>query len=120
MTNVTVNYNSPKDKTVRIFDNFYNFDVTVDANLYDTVASYFKSVFSSKEAAENFTVSFFQISESSGIPVLTLLEEIKGQDSIQLNSTLAYFLNDLRSNATLLGVSSVQKPNFYVARNILT
>lgn len=116
----SVNYTDPTlDRTVRVFDNFYNFEVDVNANDYDVVLSYFKSVFDDTLAAQNFTINLFQISENTGLPVETLLSEIRGQDQIQLTSTLSYYLNNLRSNATLLGINGRVAPNFYAARNVL-
>lgn len=116
----TVNYTSANlDTTVRIFDNFYAFQATVSANDYDTVLSYFRKVFKDKLAAENFTVTLFQIAEASKQPVLSLLAELQGQDQIQLTSTLCYYLNNQRSNATLLGIQAVVTPNYYAARNVL-
>lgn len=115
----TVNYANPKvDGTVKIFDEFYAFEVNVPQSEYDAVYSYFLSVFGTAEAAGNFTVSVFRISESSGIPVMNLLQEFQGQSAPELTLTLAYYLNNLRSNATLLGVNVATQPNFYVARNV--
>lgn len=116
----TINYVDPKlDPTVRVFNDFYNFEVEVNANQYDVVESYFRRVFADPLAAKNFTVTLFQISEQTKRPVLELLAEIQGQDQIQLTATLCYYLNNLRSNATLLGISALVTPNFYAARNVL-
>ena len=116
----TVNYTNPnQDRTVRIFDNFYKFEITVDANLYDVVLSYFRSVFDDDTAAKNFALNLFRISENTGTPVMEILESIRGQSQIELSSTFAYYLNNLRSNSTLLGVSAVTTPNFYAARNVV-
>ena len=117
----TVNYTNPnQDQNITIFDNFYNFQLEVDANLYDTVLSYFKSVFDDEIAAKNFTLNLFQISDTSGIAVTDLLQEISGQDQLALTATFAYYLNNLRSNATLLGVAATITPNYYAARNVVT
>jgi hypothetical protein len=116
----TVNYVNPnQDQNITIFDNFYNFQLTVDANLYDAVYSYFASIFSEELAAKNFTLNLFQISETSGTAVLDLLEEVKGQDAISLTATFAYYLNNLRSNSTLLGVGATVTPSVFAARNIV-
>jgi len=63
-------------------------------------------------------VSVFRISESSDIPVMTLLQEFQGQSQPELTLTLSYYLNSIRSNSTLLGVNVASQPNFYVARNV--
>ena len=115
----TVNYANPKlDGTVNIFDEFYAYAASVPQLQYDAVYSYFRSVFDTEEAAGNFTVTVFRISESSGIPVMTLLQEFQEQSAPELTLTLAYYLNSIRSNSTLLGLNAVTQPNFYAARNV--
>jgi hypothetical protein len=115
----TVNYANPNvDGTVKIFDEFYVYSANVPQLEYDAIYSYFLSVFGTAEAAGNFTISVFRISESSGIPAMTLLQEFQGQAQPELTLTLAYYLNSVRSNSTLLGVNAATVPNFYVARNV--
>ena len=112
--------NSKTDLTVQIFDRFYGYEQHVPVEAYDAVLSYFRSVFSSAEAAGNFTVSLFRVSKQSGIPIMTLLQQFQGQSAPQITLTLAYYLNGIRSSSTLLGVNVPTQPNFYVARNIRT
>lgn len=107
------------DQTVRIFDQFYDYDVNVPAAEYDVVNSYFLQTMKNKQAAENFTVSLFRIAESTGIEPLTLLQEFQGTNGVNLNVTLAYYLNQIRSLATLLGVGVPVTPNAYAARNVI-
>ena len=113
------NVNPRVDQTVRVFDGFYGFDQQVPANEFDAVNSYLASVFTDEQAARNFTTTLFRVSAESNTPIMSLLQEIQGQDAIQLNATLAYYLNGLRSPATLLGVNTAVTPNFYTARNVL-
>lgn len=116
----TVNYTNPNlDLTVRVYDQFYDYDVNVPAAEYDVVYSYFISVMATKQAAGNFTVSLFRVAENTGIPALTLLKEFQGLNGSNLSASLAYYLNSIRSRATLLGVGVPVVPNFYQARNIL-
>ena len=116
----TVNYNNPNiDLTVRVYDKFYDYDVNVPAAEYDVVYSYFQSVMTTKQAAGNFTVSLFKVAEDTGIPPLTLLQEFQGLNGMNLSASLAYYLNAIRSRATLLGVGVPVVPNFYQARNVL-
>lgn len=115
----TVNYaNKNVDRTVRIFDRFYSYDVDVPSLEYDAVYSFFRSIYGTSEAAGNFTVSLFRVSQQSSIPVMTLLEQIQGLNQADLNLTLAYYLNNIRSPATLLGIKATTTPNYYVARNV--
>jgi len=112
-----INYN--KDQTVRIYDEFYRFETNVPAAEYDLVYSYFKKEMQSPIAAGNFAVSLFQVAERNNVDPLTLLQEFQGLNGVNLSASLAYYLNQVRSRATLLGVSSAIVPNFYAARNVI-
>lgn len=112
-----VNYNI--DQTVRVFDSFYEYDVNVPAAEYDIVYSYFRREMTTATAAGNFTVSLFRVAEETGIPALTLLEEFRGQNGVNLNVQLAYYLNSIRNKATLLGVGVPIQSNRYAARLIV-
>ena len=116
----TVNYANPKkDLTVRIFDQFYNFEINVEPQDYDAVYSYFKTLYTDPIAAGNFTVTLFRIANEQNIPVLTLLQEVQSTSSgAGINITLSYYLNNMRSNSTLVGVSEPVQPNYYAARNV--
>lgn len=115
----SVNYPNPNiDRTVKIFDAFYNFEANVPSMEYDAVYSFFASVFTTNEAAGNFTVTLFRIAQQTNIPVMTLLQELQGQDQTELTVSMAYYLNNNRSQSTLLGVNSPVVPNYYVARNV--
>lgn len=115
----TVNYVNPNtDQTVRVFDNFYRYSANVPQLEYDAVYSYLLSVFGTADAAGNFTVTMFRMSQEADIPVMTLLEQIQGQSQSELTLTLAYYLNTLRSPTTLLGINVPVQPNYYVARNV--
>lgn len=118
----SVNYVNPTlDQTVRIFDEFYKYDLVVNSNDYDIVYSYLKTVFTDNTlAVKNFTASVFQAAHDANIPVLEFLQQLQGQDALTLTATLAYYLNGTRSNATLLGVSTAIAPNYYAARNVRT
>lgn len=116
----TVNaLNTNVDLTVRIYDQFYAYEQFVNAEEYDLVYSYMRSVFTTDIAAGNFTVSLFRIAGQTGTSVLTLLNSIQSLDSIQLTLTLTYYLNNLRSGSTLLGFGASVVPNYYTARNVL-
>lgn len=111
-------YNPKVDQTVQIFDQFYEYETTVSVQEYDAVYSYFRSVFGTADAAGNFTVTVFRISEQSQIPVMDLLQQFEGLGVPELTLTLTYYLNGLRSSSTMLGLNIPVAPNFYVSRNV--
>jgi len=115
----SVNYtNRQLDLTVRIFDEFYGFEMAVDAAEWDIVNSYFVSIYTTREAAGNFSVSLFRIAIQNNLPVLDLLSQLQTVNGAELNAVLTYYANSIRSASTLLGVASPTQANFYVARNV--
>ena len=116
----SVNYtNFNQDLTVRVFDRFYDFEVDVPANEYDAVLSYFRNVMEDNTIAGNFTVSLFRVAEDTKIPVMTLLQSFQGSVGMELNVNMAYYMNMIRSRATLLGVNVSATPNYYAARSVI-
>jgi hypothetical protein len=108
------------DQTVRIYDAFYNYSANVPVLEYEAVLSYFQSVFKTQLAAENFTSSLFRVAETTNTSAMTLLQSFQATDqtSPTITSLMAYYLNSVRSTATLLGVLATATPNFYSARNV--
>ena len=118
----SVNYPNRKvDPTARAFNDFYNLQdfPPADANTYDIVNSYFVKIFSDTQIARNFSYNLFQISANSGISVQDLFDKVKGQDKIAVTKIFSYYLNNIRSNSTLIGINSTLTPNVNVARNVL-
>lgn len=112
------NINPNVDNSVRIFDGFNDFVLEVDSNTYQVVNSFFESIFTDKQSAANLSDTFFRIASQTNVPVLDLLDQVQGQDSIQVTTFMAYYLNGLRSPSTLIGVNAVATPNYYTARNV--
>jgi hypothetical protein len=108
------------DQTVRIFDSFYQYDANVPSQEYDAVLSYFRSVFSTTQAAESFTSSLFRVAEETNVNAMDLLQQFQGQatGAPEVTILMAYYLNSVRSPATLLGVLAPSVPNYYTARNV--
>lgn len=110
---------SSLDKTVRVFDQFYNFDLVVGADQYEIVYSYFYDISKSVSIARNFATILFRISYTTGEDVLKLLDYLKGTTSIQASGILIYYLNSLKSKTTLYGINVEPAPNQSVLRNVV-
>jgi len=107
------------DQTVRVFDDFYNFDIVVDANQYEIVYSYFYEINKSESVARNFTTILFRIANIIGEDVLKLLEYLSGSTKLEVNGILIYYLNSLKSKTTLYGLNVEPAPNQTVQRNVV-
>jgi hypothetical protein len=110
---------SNTDQTIKIFDEFYSFDLVVNASEYDLVFSYFKGICDTTQIAGNFTVSLFRISQETQISIVQLLEYLKGKTKLEVNTVIAYYLNSFKSKSSLYGFGTVPQPNEAVARNIV-
>lgn len=108
------------DKTVKIFDDFYNFKLVINAQEYDIVYSYFKGVQESSQIAANFTVFLFRIAQETNTNVLDLLSYIKGlNNKLEMNKTIIYYLNSFKSKTSLYGIGLVPQSNQFAQRNIV-
>lgn len=108
------------DQTIKIYDSFYMQTLVISAIEFDIVLGYFKNVCDTEKIAANFTTALFRISQEAQIPVLTLLDFIKGTETkLQMNQLITYYLNSFKSKTSLYGIASVPKPNQPVARNVV-
>jgi homoserine dehydrogenase len=108
-----------QERATRVLDSFTQFDTVVNANEFDIVSAFFADLCDNEISAKNFTTFLFRISNTTQIPVLELLDQLRGTSKIQVNATLAYYLNSMKSKTTLYGVSNLPKPNQTVQRNII-
>lgn len=119
MPTIIDNQTNP-DRTILIFDNFYNTKLTINASEYDVVFSFFKSTSNNDTIAGNFTANLFRISQEADIPVLELLDQLRGlPNKLEMNKVICYFLNSFKSNTSLYGVGVVPRPNQLAARNVV-
>ena len=107
------------NSTTQIFDKFYNSEVVVDTNTYDYIFSFFSKIMNDTAIAQEFTAQVLIMSKDTGVDPMEYVESVKGQDAQTLTMSMAYYLNQTRSNSTLLGVGSIATPNYYAARNVL-
>lgn len=110
---------SQLDKTVRVFDQFYNFDLVVEPNQYEIVYSYFYDINKSESIARNFTTILFRIANTIDEDVLKLLEYLTSSSKLEANGILIYYLNSLKSKTTLYGINVEPAPNQTVQRNVV-
>lgn len=116
----SINNSNPNvDLTVRVYDEFYRYDANVPSAEYDIVYSFFRANTDTAQTAGNMTVALFQVASITNIPVLELLDSFKGRTGLDLTVSMAYYQNNIRSRATLLGVNAVATPNYYAARAVL-
>jgi len=120
MATITFDTTTALDRTVKIFDGFYNQEQIVNAADFDIVNGYFQSVCETIDIANNFTTLFFRIAQYNQIDVLTLLAAIQGtENNLQMNAFICYYLNGFKSKTTLYGIANIPIANQPAARNVV-
>jgi len=114
-----MNIPSTLDNTVKIFDSFYDSTISVNANEYEIVYSFFRQNTESEEVAKSFTENLFRISNLTDKNALELLQSFESGNSMKITLTMAYYLNSVSNKTVLYGVSNVLSPNESSQRNIL-
>lgn len=107
------------DRTVRLFDNFYSEQVRVDANEFEVVSSFFKEACVNTTVAKNFTSFLFQIAANTGVSTMDLIEELRGKSRLEMNATMAYYLNSFKTKHSMYGIGVIPRPVETIQRNIL-
>lgn len=111
------------DSTVKIFDQFYNLNLVVNASEYEVVNSFFENKFEDKKIAKGFTEVLFRISNITQISVLELLStfetENQNANTLEVNRLMAYYLNSVSNKTVLFGVNNLVSPNNSVQRNVI-
>jgi len=102
-------------------DSFYkDSDIGINSEEWNIVNGFFTKFTDSKKTAEAFSVDLFRVSKSINVPVLDLLKSMNDKDTMGINETMAFYLNQIRSQSALLGVQNTITANQQVARNVLT
>jgi hypothetical protein len=114
-----LNDTTSRDRTIKIYDGFYNFSVDISPGEYDVVYSYMRSVCQTNDIALQFTSMLFKIGQEIGVSPMDLLEGLQGKNGIEMNQVIAYYFNSFRSKTSLYGFSVKPTPNQSVARNIV-
>jgi hypothetical protein len=110
---------STRDRTIRIYDGFYNFSLDINPGEYDVVLGYMKSVCQTTEIAKQFTAMLFKIAQEIGESPMALLEGLQGKNGVEMNQVIAYYFNSFKSKTSLYGYSVTPTPNQSVQRNIV-
>jgi hypothetical protein len=108
------------DKSIRVYDKFYNFDIVVNASEYDIIRSYFFDLSNNADVADNFTVMVFRIANLSDIQPLEIYKQMKSSTTkLEVTAMMAYYLNNLKTKTSLYGIGVNPIPNQTVQRNVV-
>ena len=107
------------DSTVNYFNNFFGPAFTVSTEVDGVIVSYFEKMTGSTESAKLMAGSVIYTAKAQNLDPMLILQEFINLPKNQLNSYLAYFLNQNRIGTSLLGLSNAPMTNKYLTRTIL-
>jgi hypothetical protein len=108
-----------KDLTQKFFDNYYNRQISYNANEVDAVISYFLKRGFDQIAAVNTASILLQQAELDNITVFQLIDTLKGVTDVQLSNVVAQILNLNRSKTSTIGYRIPEVKLLFDQRNIL-
>lgn len=106
-------------KTLKIFDNYTNQPITVEAATFDAMTGFFESRGFEENAAQSTAYIIIKQAVIDKINPFELLDTLKGLNEVQLSGLITELLNYNRYKSSSLGSASSFEPSEEVARNIL-
>lgn len=111
--------NDSAQGTVQLFDSYNKTTFNVDSGTYDAMIGFFGSKGFEQDAAETMAYTILKQAKIDNINPFTLIETLKGLNSIQLSSLVTEIINFNRYKTSSLGTASPFTPAEEVARNII-
>lgn len=110
---------SSSDATVNIFNKFYDVPIEIDAGTYDAMKGFFESRGFEPVASESIAVTILVQAKKDRLNPMTILDTLKGLESVDISALVAEILNYNRYKTSSLGIAATISPVDLVTRNIL-
>lgn len=108
-----------RELTQKFFDNYYNKEISYNANEVDAVIGYFLKRGFDKVAAVNTASILLQQASKDQVKVFALLDTLKGINDVQLSNIVAQILNLNRSKTSSVGYRTQEATQLFDQRQIL-
>ena len=111
--------NNSAASTLKVFDAYTSAPLNVDATTYDAMASFFTSRGFGDDSAKSMAYVIIKQAIIDKYNPFTLLETLKGLNTVELSDLITEILNYNRFKTSSLGTASPFAPAQEVARNIV-
>ena len=108
-----------ENSTAKSLDNYYIRQFELDPGTFNMMKGFFQSRKFDKVAAESIAVTIMKQAKADGYNPMAVLDQLKGMQSLELNSLVSEILNFNRFKTSLVGHSTGFAPFEPVARNIV-
>jgi hypothetical protein len=103
---------------VKAFDAYTNQPLEIDASTLDAMCGFFTSKGFDKTAADSVSVTIIKQAKKDGYNPMSILDSLKGLDSVELSALVAEIINYNRFKTSFLGYALAFSANQEIARNI--
>lgn len=118
--NSPTNLNSTgQNKTTSFFNNYFQPNLEISANINDAILSYFEQQTGNKESAKLLVQAVIETANAQRTDPMKVLSDFYKLPPNELTSTLALYLNTSRVNTSYLGVKVPAKTSPFISRTIL-
>jgi hypothetical protein len=108
------------NKTVAVFDSYYTAPLELDASTFDAIKGFFSSRNFGDVSAEAIAVLLIKQAKKDNLNPMSLLDTLKGLDSVDLSALVAEIMNYNRLKTSFLGYATKFTPHNEIVRNILS
>lgn len=111
--------NDSASKTKKLFNTFYDKQLSYPSNEVDAVIGFLESKGFEKQAARSTGAILLQQAKLDGVKVFELIDTLQGLTKLQLSATVAQVLNFNREKTSSIGFKVENTVEYLEARNIL-
>ena len=106
-------------KTMRIFGDYFDKQVTVNSNEFDAVKSFFQGKDYTDESADTIAYVICRQAKIDNVSAMTVVDQLSETDPQELTDIVAEILNLYRFKSSLIGRKQDNATPTIVSRNIL-
>lgn len=118
-SNLPVSNNFDPESTAVSFENYYEKDTEIDPTTLAVVKGFFTSRHFGETAAESIAGVIIKQAKQDGYNPMTILDTLKGLDSLELSGLVSEILNYNRFKTSSLGYAQEFQTNIEIKRNIV-
>ena len=106
-------------KTLRIFGDYFDNQVTINSSEFDAVKAFFKGKDYTDESADTIAYVICRQSKIDNVSAMKILDQLDDSDPQELTDIVAEILNLYRFKSSLIGRKEDNPTPSIVSRNIL-
>jgi hypothetical protein len=110
---------SSKNSTIQALDAYYSKPFELDANTFNAMVGFFENKGFQQASAESTAVVIMKQAKLDGYNPMTILDTLKGLESVEISALVGEILNYNRLKTSLLGYANQFTPSPEITRNIV-